>query len=197
MYNNNKKSQMKPGMMRNLLRKLIQDLPTLEEYTIVPLRMLTLWYERCGRYYGSSPIGGMQASEEEKRLTMTLFTRIFDALAKRTYDPELFSKALPCLSAIGSALSPDYSYYESKSDGLGGVSSGGEDISMSAALRRQYTLGGASGTGENGFEPEPMQVASITLSNDMEEIIKSYSEHVHDFWSHDRVCYCFIFSNKI
>ena len=28
----------------------------------------------------------------------------------KTYDPELFSKALPCLSAIGCALSPDYSY---------------------------------------------------------------------------------------
>jgi hypothetical protein len=25
------------------------------------------------------------------------------------YDPELFSKALPCLAAIGCALSPDYS----------------------------------------------------------------------------------------
>lgn len=38
-----------------------------------------------------------------------LFTGIFDALAQRSYDPELFSKALPCLSAIGCALSPDYS----------------------------------------------------------------------------------------
>ena len=27
----------------------------------------------------------------------------------KAYDPELFSKALPCLSAIGCALSPDYS----------------------------------------------------------------------------------------
>lgn len=170
---------MKPVMMKNLLRKLIQDLPTLEEYTIVPLRMLTLWYERCGRYYGSSPIGGMQASEEEKRLTMTLFTRIFDALARRTYDPELFSKALPCLSAIGSALSPDYSYFESKSDS--------DESSTVGALRRQYTLGGASNGGSTGYEPEPMQVASVTLSNDMEEIIKTYSEHVHDFWCHDRV----------
>ena len=44
--------------------------------------MLTLWYEKCGKYYSSSPIG-IQASEEEKRLTMTLFTRIFDALARR------------------------------------------------------------------------------------------------------------------
>lgn len=170
---------MKPSMMRNLLRKLIQDLPTLEEYTIVPLRMLTLWYERCGRYYGSSPIGGVQASEEEKRLTMTLFTRIFDALAKRTYDPELFSKALPCLSAIGSALSPDYSYYESKTNDTDG------------GLRRQYTLGGVSvsagASGDAGFEPEPIQVATIALSADMEEIIRTYSEHIHDFWCHERV----------
>ena len=73
---------MKPPMMKNLLRKLVIDLPTLEEYTIVPLKMLTLWYERVGKYYGANPIG-LQASEEEKRLTMTLFTRIFDALAKR------------------------------------------------------------------------------------------------------------------
>ncbi len=26
----------------------------------------------------------------------------------QAYDPELFSKALPCLTAIGCALSPDY-----------------------------------------------------------------------------------------
>jgi hypothetical protein len=159
---------MKPTMMRNLLRKLIQDLPTLEEYTIVPLRMLTLWYERCSRYYGTNPIGGLQASEEEKRLTMTLFTRIFDSLAKRTYDPELFSKALPCLSAIGSALSPDYSYFESKSD-----------ATYDDNLRKQRGC----------FEPEPLQVASVMLQGDMEEIIKTYSEHVHDFWCHDKVIY--------
>lgn len=75
---------MKPTMMKNLLKKLIEDLPTLQEYTIVPLKMLTLWYERCGRYYGAGPIG--QASEEEKKLTMTLFTRIFDSLARRVID---------------------------------------------------------------------------------------------------------------
>ena len=73
---------MKPNMMRNLLKKLVDDLPTFEEYTLVPLKVLTLWYERCKRYYGATQSGG-QASEEEKRLTMTLFTRIFDALAKR------------------------------------------------------------------------------------------------------------------
>jgi hypothetical protein len=75
---------MKPPMMKNLLRKLVVDLPTLDECTIVPLKMLTLWYERCGKYYCSSAVG-IQATEEEKRLTMTLFTRIFDALARRVY----------------------------------------------------------------------------------------------------------------
>lgn len=69
-------------MMKKLLKKLVFDLPTLSEHTIVPLKMLTIWYERVGRYYGAAPIG-LQASEEEKRLTMQLFTSIFDALAKR------------------------------------------------------------------------------------------------------------------
>jgi hypothetical protein len=39
--------------------------------------MLTQWYERCSRYYS------VAATEEEKRLTMMLFQKIFDALASR------------------------------------------------------------------------------------------------------------------
>jgi hypothetical protein len=39
--------------------------------------MLTQWYERCSRYYG------VAATEEEKRITMMLFQKIFDALASR------------------------------------------------------------------------------------------------------------------
>jgi hypothetical protein len=81
-------SQMKAPMMKKLLRKLVIDLPTLSEHTIVPLKMLTIWYERCGRYYGASPLGN-QATEEEKRLTMQLFTSIFDALAKRVSEAGL------------------------------------------------------------------------------------------------------------
>jgi hypothetical protein len=70
-------------MMKTLLKKLVNDLPTLSEKTIIPLKMLTMWYERCGKYYSSVPGMGVGASDEEKRLTMLLFTRIFDALAKR------------------------------------------------------------------------------------------------------------------
>jgi hypothetical protein len=41
-------------------------------------------YERCGRYYGSGGWGSQgTATEEEKRLTMVLFSGIFDSLAKR------------------------------------------------------------------------------------------------------------------
>jgi hypothetical protein len=54
---------MKAPMMKKLLKKLVFDLPTLSENTLVPLKMLTIWYERCGRYYGTSTVGN-QASEE-------------------------------------------------------------------------------------------------------------------------------------
>ncbi|CAF1420419.1 unnamed protein product, partial [Rotaria sordida] len=70
-------SQLKPSMMTPLLRKLVHDVPELTDQTIVPLRMLTQWYEQCSRYYTIS------ATEEEKRLTMVLFQKLFDALASR------------------------------------------------------------------------------------------------------------------
>ena len=41
-------------------------------------------YERCGGYYGSGGWGAHgSATEEEKRLTMMLFSGIFDSLAER------------------------------------------------------------------------------------------------------------------
>jgi ryanodine receptor 2 len=80
--------------------------------------LLTLHYDRCGKYYGST--GGQSAygasSDEEKRLTMVLFSNIFDSLSKMDYDPELFGKALPCLTAIGCALPPDYSLSKNYDD---------------------------------------------------------------------------------
>lgn len=48
------------------------------------LQLLTLHYERCGKYYGA--VGGQgsygSASDEEKRLTMMLFSNIFDSLSQ-------------------------------------------------------------------------------------------------------------------
>lgn len=84
-------------------------------------------YERCAKYYGST--GGQGAygtsSDEEKRLTMLLFSNIFDSLSNMDYDPELFGKALPCLIAIGCALPPDYSLSKNTDDDLYGKPTGG------------------------------------------------------------------------
>ncbi|KAK6622641.1 hypothetical protein RUM43_008483 [Polyplax serrata] len=78
-------SQMQPSMLLKLLRKLTVDVSNLSEYTTVALRLLTLHYDRCAKYYGTS--SGQQSlygasSDEEKRLTMVLFSNIFDSLSK-------------------------------------------------------------------------------------------------------------------
>lgn len=48
-------------------------------------QLLTLHYDRCAKYYGSSAGGQSMygaSSDEEKRLTMVLFSNIFDSLSK-------------------------------------------------------------------------------------------------------------------
>ena len=94
--------EMQPSMLLGLLRKLTVDVSVLTEYSTVALRLLTLHYERCGKYYSHSGQANYgTASAEERKLTMLLFSNIFDSLSKMNYDPDLFKKALPCLTAIG------------------------------------------------------------------------------------------------
>lgn len=47
-------------------------------------QLLTLHYERCAKYYGSTGGQGLYgaSSDEEKRLTMMLFSNIFDSLSQ-------------------------------------------------------------------------------------------------------------------
>lgn len=51
------------------------------------LKLLTLHYDRCAKYYGSTGGQGIYgaSSDEEKRLTMMLFSNIFDSLSKMVY----------------------------------------------------------------------------------------------------------------
>ena len=70
-------------MMMKLLNMLTVDLPALTENTVISLRMLTHHYERCTTYYSSGHADHGVAGDEGKRLTMILFTRLFDALAQR------------------------------------------------------------------------------------------------------------------
>ncbi|XP_063236802.1 ryanodine receptor isoform X2 [Bacillus rossius redtenbacheri] len=158
-------SQMQPSMLLKLLRKLTVDVSQLSEYTTVALRLLMLHYERCAKYYGSTsgqgPYGA--ASDEEKRLTMMLFSNIFDSLSKMDYDPELFGKALPCLTAIGCALPPDYSLSKNYDD-------------------EWYSSKSTSGP-DGPYNPQPINTGSVVLNNDLNTIVQKFSEHYHDAWA--------------
>ncbi|XP_060521135.1 ryanodine receptor isoform X2 [Cylas formicarius] len=159
-------SQLQPSMLLKLLRKLTVDVSNLSEYTTVALRLLTLHYDRCAKYYGSSSGQGIygSSSDEEKRLTMMLFSNIFDSLSKMDYDPELFGKALPCLTAIGCALPPDYSLSKNYDD--------------------EWYTNKASVTGPDGpYDPQPINTSSVQLNNDLNNIVQQFSEHYHDAWA--------------
>ena len=127
---------------------------------------MTHHYERCGRYYGNTGWGSHgSATEEERRLTMMLFSGIFDALAQRAYDPELFSTALPCLSSIDCALSPDYS--------------------LTNTDETWYQQGSADSDG--AYNPTPVDTARVHLPNTVEETIAQFCEHFHDSFSMKKV----------
>lgn len=155
--------EMQPSMLVRLLRKLTVDVSVLTEYTTVALRLLTLHFERCGKYYGAPGGQGAYgaASEEEKRLTMILFTNIFDSLAKMEYDPELFNKSLPCLTAIACALPPDYSLTQSVDD-------------------EWYKN---SGPTDGPYMPEPITTTAVQLTPDLTNVIVKFAEHYHDAWA--------------
>lgn len=156
---------MQPAMLLKLLRKLTIDVSKLSEYTTVALRLLTLHYERCAKYYGSSGGQGIYgtSSDEEKRLTMMLFSNIFDSLSNMEYDPELFGKALPCLIAIGCALPPDYSLSKNTDDDLYGKPAGLAD--------------------QPHYNPQPIDTTSVNLNNDLNSIVQKFCENYHDAWA--------------
>ncbi|XP_017836906.1 ryanodine receptor isoform X16 [Drosophila busckii] len=162
-------SQMQPAMLLKLLRKLTVDVSKLSEYTTVALRLLTLHFDRCAKYYGSTQGQGSYgaSSDEEKRLTMLLFSNIFDSLSNMDYDPELFGKALPCLIAIGCALPPDYSLSKNTDEDYYGRQMGAPD-------QPQYV-------------PNPIDTNSVHLDNDLNSLVQKFSEHYHDAWASRRL----------
>ena len=160
--------ELPPAMMIKLLRKVIMDIEhpgtgaTPNENVLVPLRIVTLHYERCNKYYANGNSFGV-ASETEKRLSMLLFYAIFDSLGNRPYDPELFGKALPCLTAIGSAISPEYAL----------TSMGGERQEMAKAQEMS----------EGVWIPRPVDDSKVGLPNELQPMKLRFAEHFHDSWS--------------
>ena len=157
-------SVLQPSLMHNLLRKLTFDVPTLSEQTMIPIRLLTLHYERCWQYYclSSGCVEFGCASDEERHLTMMLFWGIFDALSKK--DESLFSKALPCLCAIACALPPDYAVF--------GMESRRKDAILDA---------------EGNFDPKPVDTSDTPYDTKLNTFVEKYSEQLHELWSYERL----------
>ncbi|XP_045393234.1 ryanodine receptor 2 isoform X3 [Lemur catta] len=158
--------QLRPSMMQHLLRRLVFDVPLLNEHAKMPLKLLTNHYERCWKYYclpgGWGNFGA--ASEEELHLSRKLFWGIFDALSQKKYEQELFKLALPCLSAVAGALPPDYM-----------------ESNYVSMMEKQSSM-----DSEGNFNPQPVDTSNITIPEKLEYFINKYAEHSHDKWSMDK-----------
>ncbi|KAJ8264428.1 hypothetical protein GJAV_G00149040 [Gymnothorax javanicus] len=158
--------KLRPSMMQHLLRRLVFDVPLLNEHTKMPLKLLTNHYERCWKYYCLSGGWGSfgAASDEELHLSRKLFWGIFDALSLKRYDQELFKLALPCLSAVAGALPPDYM-----------------ESNYVAMMEKQSSM-----DAEGNFNPQPVDTTNITVPEKLDYFINKYAEHSHEKWSTDK-----------
>ncbi|OCT64786.1 hypothetical protein XELAEV_18041025mg [Xenopus laevis] len=158
---------MRPSMLQQLLRRLVFDVPLLNEYCKMPLKLLTDHYELCWKYYCLPSGWGSYglASEEELHLTEKLFWGIFDSISNKRYDAELFRMSMPCLSAIAGALPPDY-----------------VDTRIKATPEKQMSV-----DAEGNFDPTPINTANLTLPEKLEYIVNKNAEHSHDKWAYDKI----------
>ncbi|KAG2467378.1 RYR2 protein, partial [Polypterus senegalus] len=158
--------QLRPSMMQHLLRRLVFDVPLLNEHTKMPLKLLTNHYERCWKYYclpgGWGNFGA--ASEEELHLSRKLFWGIFDALSQKKYEQELFKLALPCLSAVAGALPPDYM-----------------ESNYVAMMEKQSSM-----DAEGNFNPQPVDTSNVHIPEKLDYFINKYAEHSHEKWSMEK-----------
>ncbi|XP_028285731.1 ryanodine receptor 2 [Parambassis ranga] len=154
--------KLRPSMMQHLLRRLVFDVPLLNDHTKMPLKLLTNHYERCWKYYclagGWGNFGA--ASDEELHLSRKLFWGIFDALSRKRYDQELYKLAMPCLSAVAGALPPDYM-----------------ESNYMAVMEKQSSM-----DSEGNFTPQPADTSNVIVSEKLDYFITRYAEHNHEKW---------------
>ncbi|KAI1903502.1 hypothetical protein AGOR_G00027850 [Albula goreensis] len=158
---------LRPSMLQHLLRRLVFDVPILNEYAKMPLKLLTNHYERCWKYY-CLPNGWANfgvSSEEELHLTRKLFWGIFESLAHKKFDPELFKIAMPCLCAIAGAIPPDY-----------------VDASYSSKTEKK-----ASVDAEGNFDPKPVETTNTIIPEKLDGFINKYAEYTHDKWAFEKI----------
>ncbi|TRZ10478.1 hypothetical protein HGM15179_016619, partial [Zosterops borbonicus] len=157
----------RPSMLQHLLRRLVFDVPILNEFAKMPLKLLTNHYERCWRYYclpSGWPNMGV-SSEEELHLTRKLFWGIFESLAHKKFEAELYKLAMPCLCAIAGALPPDY-----------------VDASYSSRTEKK-----ASVDAEGNFDPKPVETLNVIIPEKLDGFINKYAEYTHEKWAFDKI----------
>uniref|UniRef100_A0A452IME6 Ryanodine receptor 1 n=1 Tax=Gopherus agassizii TaxID=38772 RepID=A0A452IME6_9SAUR len=157
----------RPSMLQHLLRRLVFDVPILNEFAKMPLKLLNNHYERCWKYY-CLPTGWASygvSSEEELHLTRKLFWGIFDSLAHKKFKAELYKLAMPCLCAIAGALPPDY-----------------VDASYSSKMEKK-----ASVDAEGNFDPKPVETLNVIIPEKLDAFINKYAEHTHEKWAFDKI----------
>ncbi|XP_061072692.1 ryanodine receptor 1b isoform X3 [Conger conger] len=157
---------LRPSMLQHLLRRLVFDVPILNEYAKMPLKLLTNHYERCWKYY-CLPNGWANfgvTSEEELHLSRKLFWGIFESLAHKKFDAELFKIAMPCICAIAGAIPPDY-----------------VDASFTSTEKK------ASVDAEGNFDPKPVETTNTIIPEKLDAFINKYAEHTHDKWAFEKI----------
>ncbi|KAH0631540.1 hypothetical protein JD844_005911 [Phrynosoma platyrhinos] len=157
----------RPSMLQHLLRRLVFDVPILNEFAKMSLKLLTNHYERCWKYY-CLPTGWANygvSSEEELHLTRKLFWGIFESLSHKKFDSDLYKLAMPCLCAIAGAIPPDY-----------------VDASYSSKTEKK-----ASVDAEGNFDPKPVETLNVIIPEKLDSFINKYAEYTHEKWAFDKI----------
>ncbi|KAG7271671.1 hypothetical protein CRUP_022288, partial [Coryphaenoides rupestris] len=158
---------LRPNMLQHLLRRLVFDVPILNVYAKMPLKLLTNHYERCWKYY-CLPNGWANfgvSSEEELHLTRKLFWGIFESLGHKKFDADIFKIAMPCICSIAGAIPPDY-----------------VDASFSDKTEKK-----ASVDAEGNFDPKPVETTNTIIPERLDFFINKYAEHTHDKWAFEKI----------
>ncbi|XP_065312718.1 ryanodine receptor-like isoform X2 [Gordionus sp. m RMFG-2023] len=165
-----------PKMLYPLLKKCSIDMQILNEFSFVPLRVLTWFYRNNRAYYFAASDSASSystsfntettaqyASGSETKIATILFYVLFDALAQQEYNHDLFKIALPCLIAIASALPPDYSVGTYFNKEL-------EKIHRELPQNTHYSS-------------NPVDVSESQDLSDYEFVIQKFAEHYHNSWA--------------
>ncbi|VUZ49839.1 unnamed protein product, partial [Hymenolepis diminuta] len=128
------------------------------------------------------------ATEEERNLTAELFSLIFNNLSGRRYDAELYVYALPCLTAIGCALPPDYcsSHWDAQSR-IGEYDLIGADASVHPGGPDSAVDLRGSNKQHESFRPMPLVTSTIKLPAALSILVDQFAKHCHDTWAQELV----------